>query len=225
MVQALKEIFRGVFFDSTQRKLYVRNGVKGFRVHGETIIKEGNYHYREWNPRQSKLAAAIAKGLRRLPIKSGTSVLYLGAAQGATPSFVSDVVGKKGSVYCVEFAPRAMRDLLRVCEAHENMLPILGDARKPEEYASEIENQKVDVLFEDVADPQQAEILLQNARFLERGGAALIAVKSQCISSTLPPEQSYAEFKKKVSSVFEIAEELRLDPFEEDHAFYSLRKK
>ncbi len=221
----LKEIFPNVFLDSSQRKLYVKNGVAGFRVHGEAVIKEGRYHYREWNPRQSKLAAAIAKGLRSLPIKPGASILYLGAAQGATPSFVSDVVGSKGVVYCLEFAPRAMRDLLRVCESHENMLPILGDARKPEEYAGEIEDGRVDVVFEDVADPQQAEILLQNARFLQRGGAALIAVKSQCISSTQPPEQSYAEFRKKIGGVFDVVEELRLDPFEEDHAFYSLRKK
>lgn len=81
------------------------------------------------------------------------------------------------------------------------------------------------MVFEDVADPQQAEILIANACFLQKGGAALIAVKSQCISSTQPPEQSYAEFKKKIGSVFEVAEELRLDPLEEGHAFYSLRKK
>ncbi|MFH0973275.1 MAG: fibrillarin-like rRNA/tRNA 2'-O-methyltransferase [Candidatus Micrarchaeota archaeon] len=222
---AFKQLFPGVFLDAGQRKLCVRNSVRGFRVHGEALREEGGNEYREWNPKQSKLAAAIAKGLRSLPIKPGASVLYLGAAQGATPSFVSDVVGAKGVVYCVEFAPRAMRDLLRVCETRDNMLPLLADARKPEEYVKEIEGGKVDCVFEDVADPQQAEILIQNARFLEKGGAALIAVKSQCISSVAPPEESYAEFKKAVAPIFSIAEELRLEPFEQDHAFYSLRKK
>ncbi|PIY91829.1 fibrillarin, partial [Candidatus Micrarchaeota archaeon CG_4_10_14_0_8_um_filter_60_7] len=75
-----------------------------------------------------KLAAAIAKGLVA-GIAEGDSVLYLGAANGATPSFVSDLVGAKGMVYCVEFSPRAMRDLIRVCEQRENMVPILADAR------------------------------------------------------------------------------------------------
>jgi fibrillarin-like rRNA methylase len=60
---------------------------------------------------------------------------------------------------------------------------------------------------------------------LKKGGAALIAVKSQCINSVAPPEESYAKFRKKIDSVFEIVEELRLDPLEEGHAFYSLRKK
>jgi fibrillarin-like pre-rRNA processing protein len=225
MPRAIKEIFAGVFFDASQRKLYTRNSVEGFRVHGENLREEGGKEFREWNPRQSKLAAAIAKGIKAMPIKPGAKVLYLGAAQGATPSFVSDIVGARGVVYCVEFAPRAMRDLLRVCEAHANMLPILGDARKPEEYAAEIGRKGVGAIFEDVADPQQAEILLANARFLKRGGAALIAVKSQCISSVAPPEASYAEFRKKIAHAFEIVEELRLDPLEEGHAFYSLRKK
>ncbi|MEM0475395.1 MAG: fibrillarin-like rRNA/tRNA 2'-O-methyltransferase [Candidatus Norongarragalinales archaeon] len=225
MASALTQLFPNVFYDASQRKLYTANAVKGFRVHGEALRKEGKREFREWNPRQSKLAAAIVKGLKTLPIKPGARVLYLGAAQGATASFVSDIVGARGVVYCVEFSPRAMRDLLRVCEARENMLPLLADARKPEDYANEIGKSGVDVVFEDVADPQQAEILIANSRFLKKSGAALVAVKSQCISSVAPPEASYAEFKKKIALEFEIVEELRLEPFEEGHAFYSLRKK
>jgi len=115
-----------------------------------------------------------------------------------------------------------MRDLIRVCEQRENMIPILADARKPEEYA---EVGKVDVVFEDVADPQQAEILLQNSRFLEKGGFAMIAVKARAVKSTEDPQKVYSKIKKTLSTAFEMAEEKDLHPFEKDHLFLVLKKK
>src|SRR3989344_3803635 len=187
----MKEIFKGIFVEG--KRFYTRNSVKGFVVHGEKIIKDKGIEYREWNPFQSKLCSAMAKGLKAMPIAPGKNVLYLGAAHGATPSFVSDIVGNKGTVFCIEFSHIAMRDLIRVCEQRENMIPVLADARKPEEY-EEIGN--VDVVFEDVADPQQAEILLQNARFLEKGGFAMIAVKARAVNSSEDPQKVYAKIKK-----------------------------
>ena len=118
----MKEVFKGVFGEGM--RLYTRNAVKGFKVHGEKLVQGKDGEYREWNPFQSKLGAAIALGMKEFPFKQGTKVLYLGAAHGVTPSFVSDIVGKKGEVYCIEIAPIAMRDLIRVCEQRENMIPI-----------------------------------------------------------------------------------------------------
>jgi RNA processing factor Prp31/fibrillarin-like rRNA methylase len=211
---------QGVFVDG--KKFYTRSIAKGFKVHGETLKQEKGIEYREWNPYQSKLCAAIAKGLKTMPISQGKNVLYLGAAHGATPSFVSDIVGKKGMVYCIEIGHIAMRDLIRVCEQRENMIPILADARKPEAYE---EAGKIDVVFEDVADPQQAEILLQNARFLGKSGIAMIAVKARAVNSTEDPEKVYARIKKILSASFEIVEERDLRPFEKDHLFLVLKKK
>ncbi|MFH1056290.1 MAG: fibrillarin-like rRNA/tRNA 2'-O-methyltransferase [Candidatus Micrarchaeota archaeon] len=216
----MKEIFKGVFVEG--RNFYTRNLVKGFKVHGETLVHDKGVEYREWNPGQSKLCAAIAKGLKEMPVSSGSIVLYLGAAHGATPSFVSDIIGKNGSVYCVEFSPIAMRDLIRVCEQRENMIPILADARKPEEYE---EAGKADLVFEDVADPQQAEILVQNALFLEKGGIAMIAIKARAVKSTEEPEKIYSSIKKVLSGTFEIVQEIDLNPFEKDHLFLVLKKK
>ena len=216
----MKPVFPGVFVQG--QNYYSKNLVKGFKVHGERITTEKGVEYREWNPYQSKLCAAIAKGMRELAIAPGAKVLYLGAAHGATPSFVSDIVGHKGEVYCIEIAHQAMRDLIRVCEQRDNMIPILADARKPEDYE---EIGKMDVIFEDVADPQQAEILVENARFLSKGGVALIAIKSRAINSVKQPEHVYQEVKKKLEKTFEITQELVLDPFEADHLFLVLKKK
>ena len=196
--------------------------VKGFKVHGERIFEKSGREYREWNPYQSKLGAAIALGLKNFPFSQGTKVLYLGAAHGVTPSFVSDIVGKKGIVYCIEISPITMRDLIRVCEQRENMIPILSDARHPEQYE---EVGKVDIIFEDVADPQQAEVLLQNARFLEKGGFALIAIKARAINSVQEPSKVCQTIKKKLEGVFETEEEIVLDKFEKDHLFLILKKR
>ncbi|MFH0836093.1 MAG: fibrillarin-like rRNA/tRNA 2'-O-methyltransferase, partial [Candidatus Micrarchaeota archaeon] len=61
----MKQLFPGIY--SKNGRLYTLNAVKGFRVHGEHVAREGSKEYREWNPRQSKLAAAIVKGIKNMP--------------------------------------------------------------------------------------------------------------------------------------------------------------
>ncbi len=202
-------------------RLATVNAVPGVRVHGEQLFKHKGREYREWNPRQSKLAAAIAKGMKSAAIQPDSVVLYLGAANGATPSHVSDMV-TEGGVYCVEFSARAARDLLKVCGLRENTVPIVADARKPEEYA---DIGRVDAIFEDVADPEQARILKENARFLGKGGWALLAVKSACIDSSKRPAEVFAQVKKDLRDCFELVEEIDLEPFEAGHEMLVLKKK
>jgi fibrillarin-like pre-rRNA processing protein len=109
----------------------------GTTVYGEDIVRIGDREYRVWDPFRSKLAAAVLKGLSEVPIRAGNSILYLGAASGTTASHVSDLVGGKGRVYCVEFAQRSFRDLANnASKNRRNMTPIFGDARFPEKYRS-----------------------------------------------------------------------------------------
>lgn len=223
--------FKGVYWvetkDGKKRKLVLatKNIVQGFRVHGEKLFSIKSDEYREWDFWRSKLAAAMAKGLKNMPIKPGSKVLYLGAANGATASFVSDVVGGRGVVYCVEISPQAMRDLIPVCEKRGNMLPILADARNPENYGKEV-REKVDVVYEDVAAPEQAEILVENSRrFLKRSGFAVLAVKARCVDAVREPKEVYAEVKEQLEPHFEVIEEVDIAPFEKDHLFLVLKKK
>ncbi|MEM2960201.1 MAG: fibrillarin-like rRNA/tRNA 2'-O-methyltransferase, partial [Candidatus Bathyarchaeia archaeon] len=100
--------FDGVYqvtLEDGTRRIASRNLSPGRDVYGERLIRYKDAEYRLWDPYRSKIAAAILKGLKHLPIKSGHKILYLGAASGTTASHVSDIVGEDGHVFCVEFAP------------------------------------------------------------------------------------------------------------------------
>lgn len=218
------EKFPGVF--TVNRQLATVSFAPGTRVYGEKLVREGETEYRIWDLYRSKLAAALHKGLREMPIKPGAVVLYLGAASGTTPSHVSDIVGKDGTVFCVEFAQRSMRDLLQVCERRQNMLPIMGDARQPQEYAELLGDAKVDVIYQDVAQPDQAEIFLKNSRmFLKKGGWGMIAIKSQSIDVTRAPAKIFEEFVAKLADELDVSEQIDIAPYDLEHLFISGKKK
>lgn len=216
-----EEKFLGVYL--VNGRLATKNLVPGYRVYGEKLVSEGGAEYRIWDLYRSKLAAAIHKGLKEMPIKHGATVLYLGASTGTTASHISDIVGEKGIVYCVEFAQRPMRELISVCEKRKNMLPIMADARKPHEYE---EVGKVDVIYQDVAQPDQDEIFLRNSKlFLKKNGWAMIAIKSQSIDVSRQPKKIFEEFVKKISSEIEVRQEIELEPFDLEHLFIVGRKR
>ena len=77
----LREISPGIYFvEDDQRILVTRNLVPGRTVYGEKLVQVDEDEYRSWNPTRSKLAAAIMKGLTKVPIRKGSRVLYLGVA-------------------------------------------------------------------------------------------------------------------------------------------------
>ena len=73
----MKEIFSGIFEERKGKRkvLYTENFTPGKKVYDENLIKEKGTEYREWNPRKSKLAAAILKGAKKIGIKKGNVVL------------------------------------------------------------------------------------------------------------------------------------------------------
>ncbi len=204
-------------------KLATRNLAPGKRVYGERLYPYEGVEYREWNPYRSKLAGALVKGIESLVITVGSKVLYLGAGSGTTPSHVSDLVTESGSVYAVEFAPRVIRDLLRVCEDRKNMIPILNDARFPQRYAHIVT--LADVLYADVAQPEQAAIVNMNAKhFLKRDGYLYLAIKSRSIDVTKEPDEIYRrEIETLTQGGFEIIDVVHLDPFDKDHVMVLAR--
>ena len=176
--------------------------------------------YRVWNPFRSKLAAAIVGGVEQVHIGPGSRVLYLGAANGTTVSHVSDVVGPQGVVYAVEFSHRSGRDLLNMAKRRMNVVPIIEDARYPAKYRMMLGCGLVDVIFADVAQPDQARIVEINARhFLRAGGHFVISIKANCIDSTAPAEAVFAaEIAKLQKMHFKPSEYVTLEPYERDHA-------
>jgi len=188
-------------------------------VYGEEI-KNG---YRIWNPHRSKLAAAILKGLKTSPFKENSSVLYLGAATGTTPSHVSDIV-ENGHIYALEFSETSMRKLLELAKKRKNLTPLLQDARNPENYQYLIGD--VNIIYQDVAQPDQTEILLKNAEFfLKRGDYCILCLKARSIDSVKDPVKIFEEEKRGLSKNFEIVEEINLKPYDKDHRLYLLKFK
>ncbi len=216
-----KRLFDEVF--KVGGKLATRSLYPGTKVYGEEIIKDDDGEYRMWNPYRSKLAAAIMNGLKEMHIKKGSSVLYLGASTGTTTSHVSDIVGRKGTVYCIEISERSMRDLLKVCAVRENMLPILKDARDVDSYAQDVG--AADVVYMDVSARDQDDILIKNARLLKRGGYAYVAIKSQSIDVTKAPRDVFNDFLESVSMEFYILEKIDIEPYDKMHLFVVLKKR
>ncbi|HIP16616.1 MAG TPA: fibrillarin-like rRNA/tRNA 2'-O-methyltransferase [Methanothermococcus okinawensis] len=215
----VREIFDNVYEIDTGdgiRKIGTKSLIPSKRVYGEKIVKIEGVEYRIWNPSKSKLAAAILKGLKVMPIKRGSKVLYLGASAGTTPSHVADIV-EYTPVYSVEFSPRIMREFLEVCRDRTNLIPILGDANLPNTYSNIVE--MVDVIYEDVAQVNQAEILIKNARwFLKEGGYGIIAIKARSIDVVKDPKEIFKEQKEiLIEGGFKIVDEVDIEPFEKDH--------
>lgn len=99
-----------------------------------------------------------------------------------------------------------------------NIVPIVEDARHPSKYRMLIN--QVDVIFADVAQPDQARIVTYNAQFfLKNGGHIVISIKASCIDSTASPEAVFASEVSKLRAEFvKPKEQLTLEPYERDHA-------
>ncbi len=211
----------GVFTDGAW--LLTRNLVPGVTVYGEGTTREGGTEYRRWDAERSKLAAYLKRGGRVWPFSPMTTVLYLGAGSGTTASHVSDLC-PQGSIVAVEISPRVFRDLVRIAEARKNLLPLLGDAARPETYASHVGS--IDVLYQDVAQRNQVEIFIRNVPFMRSGGTGYLMIKARSVDVAARPNDVYATAAAELRrSGLELLDERPLDPFQEDHSALVVRKR
>ncbi|MHA2294772.1 MAG: fibrillarin-like rRNA/tRNA 2'-O-methyltransferase [Candidatus Hodarchaeales archaeon] len=184
----------GVYLVETDHGLRpaTKNLVPGEKIYREELLvleEVGNEEIRTWDPYKSKLAAAILVGMKAIPQLANKKVLYLGAAQGTTCSHVSDIAGDGGLLICVEFAQKPVQKLLTLVSKRQNMVPVLEDARYPERIAP-FTTGRVDVLFQDVSQSEQANIFGRNAIFfLKSGGVGVLALKAKSIDPNVAPEK------------------------------------
>ena len=200
-----------------QKKLATENLVIGNQVYKEKLIKKKDVEYRLWDPFRSKLAAAIMNGLEVFPFEEKSSVLYLGVSTGTTVSHVSDIVGPQGIVFGVEHASRVARDFLdRVASYRKNIIPILQDARQPQQYFSVYT--KVNVVYVDIAQPDQTDIAISNCKmFLKNEGYLFLVIKARSIDVTKSPKKIFEKEKNKLKENFEIIQVINLSPYDKDH--------
>jgi len=168
---------------------------------------------RVWDPRRSKMSALYHVGTG-VELKSGMRVLYLGAANGTTVSHVADYVDV---VYAVEFAPRPMLDLIEVSRRRKNIIPIMADAARPEQYVPLVES--VDLLYQDVAQPEQASIALRNCSFLKKGGSLVLMLKTRSVDVRKDPVEVFQDtLEVLISAGLLVQECVWLTPYHNDHA-------
>ena len=211
--------FTGVYTNNNREKLkiYTLNFDKGRTIYGEKTVEDEGLEYREWNPFRSKLCAAINNNARNTYIEKRTRILYLGASSGTTVSHVSDIA-TQGIIYAVEISPRSLRELVQNMVDRSNVIPILGDANRPFEYSRFISD-AVDIIYMDVAQPNQTEILLKNADwFLKPDGYIIYAIKARAIDTTEAPSEVFREETRDLEAGgFTVMDRINISPFSADH--------
>ncbi|MGB7538606.1 MAG: fibrillarin-like rRNA/tRNA 2'-O-methyltransferase, partial [Anaerolineales bacterium] len=166
-----------------------------------------------WEPYRSKLAALYHVG-KGVELEPSLRVLYLGAANGTTVSHVADYTEV---VYAIEFAPRPMQDLIEVARRRRNAIPIMADATRPEAYAPLVET--VDLVYQDVAQPDQAAIAIRNCVFLKPGGYLILMLKTRSVDVRKDPAIVFDETIGALEGAgFTVQESVWLAPYHHDHA-------
>jgi len=212
--------YHGIYEAWIENKKYIfTKSLDGKSYFGEMMING----FREFSPKRSKLAAAIFKKISLVPLKEKNIVLYLGAAHGYTASYVSDIIGQEGAVFCIEFAPRVARDLYLLCLQRKNMIPIFADANHPENYKHRI--LQADVIYQDIAQKNQVEILFKNLELLKPKGYVMLAVKARSIDVTKKPKEIFSEVEKQLKEKLKVIDSKLLEPFEKDHCFFVCQMK
>jgi len=201
-----------------EKKIATQNLVPGNQVYNEKLVQSKGVEYRVWNPFRSKLAAAIINGLKDFPFNQKSDVLYLGVSTGTTISHISDIVSQGGTIFGIEHASRVARDFLDRVESHrKNIVPIIQDARRPEEFFSVYK--KVDIVYVDIAQPEQTNIAIENCRlYLKSGGYLFLVIKTRSIDVVKDPKRVIKDEIKKLDTLFEIKQTIDLHPYDKDHA-------
>ena len=178
-------------------------------VYGERMLGGA----RVWDPYRSKLSALYHVGTG-IDLTNDMRVLYLGAANGTTVSHVADYVEV---VYAVEFAPRPMQDLLEVARRRRNVIPIMADAARPEQYAAVVE--AVDLVYQDVAQPDQAVIAIRNCAFLKDGCPIILMLKTRSVDVRKEPVEVFEDTIGQLTAAgLSVNESVWLAPYHADHA-------
>ncbi|KKN13735.1 hypothetical protein LCGC14_1003360 [marine sediment metagenome] len=218
--------FQNVFISGPpgKLKLYTKNLISGKRVYGERLLNFNGVEYREWDPYRSKLAAIILENPISSFFTENLKCLYLGASSGTTISHLSDML-QNGIIFGVEFSERSLRQMIQNTSERQNVIPILGDARFPESFAKFIFSE-IDLIYQDVAQPRQAEIALANCNYyLKENGLLILAIKSQSIDSVKSSEYIYTQERTILEKAhYSILERINIHKYAANHIIFIVRK-
>jgi fibrillarin-like pre-rRNA processing protein len=98
-----------------------------------------------------------------------------------------------------------------------NLIPILADARHPNSYRNMVP--EVDLIYQDVAQREQAQIAMRNSElFLKKDGLLVLIIKSMSIDSAKKTGEIIDKEIKRLGEHFSIKGQINLERFHSDHA-------
>ncbi len=209
----------GVFREG--RDLFTVNLNPGVRGYGETRRTAGGVEYRLWDPFRSKLAALLLRGAPEGLLGPVRSALYLGGAHGTTVSHLSDA-WPTTPIFVVEKSATSFAPLLALSGRRSNLLPLLADAQLPERYQADVA--PVDFLYQDVAQRNQAQIFVENARScLAPGGRGVLMLKVRSVSQRRSSAAIVREARETLAAAgLTVRSETPLHPFSREHVALSV---
>ncbi|MCL4412374.1 MAG: fibrillarin-like rRNA/tRNA 2'-O-methyltransferase [Candidatus Thermoplasmatota archaeon] len=177
-------------------------------VYGEDVFKRGNAYYRTFSPLRSKLASSIKTGLKPV-ILENDHILYLGASTGTTVSHLSDII-TGGMIFAVEFSAIPFVKLIQLGDERENVFPMLLDGNKPQQYSVLID--RVDLIYQDVSQPNQIEIFEKNMEFF-RAKRGILMFKTFSVRADVSIEEQV----KKIKEHFQVHQVKDISKFHKGH--------
>jgi fibrillarin-like pre-rRNA processing protein len=203
------------------RDLYTVNRNPGTKVYGEALSTVDGVEYRAWDPFRSKLAAFLLKGAPADVLGRPRTVLYLGAAHGTTVSHLSDL-WPEATLFAIEKSPTSFARLLALARQRPGLVPILADAQLPERYQADVG--AVDLLYQDIAQRNQAGIFAENARAcLSPKGRGVLMLKVRSVTQQRPTATVVREARAALSTAhLAVAYETPLTPFSREHVALAL---
>tara|TARA_B100001245_G_C22729141_1_gene354041 strand:+ start:156 stop:740 length:585 start_codon:yes stop_codon:yes gene_type:complete len=173
-----------------------------------------NNKWISWNPYHSKLSAYVLADGSEWPFEKKSTILYLGAAEGNTVSFLSHIC-HEGRIIGVDISSMAMAELLVLAEKRKNIIPFLGDAHFPNSYRPH--TNIPDILYQDIAQRDQVEIFIRNYDFFGPK-CGFLMLKSR--SSPGKDSEVFQDCEKKLEFRFKKVSTVDITKWSKGHMTY-----
>ena len=180
---------------------------------GKLELKKGK-KWITWNPYHSKLAAYVLGNGGNRPFKRESKILYLGAAEGNTVNFLSDI-SIEGRIIAIDISRMSMIELVTLAEQKKNIIPFLGDAHFPEKYRNHAGNP--DIIYQDIAQADQVNIFIRNYKYF-KPKCGFLMIKSYSISGK--ESEIYSETEKLLKQNFTTFEVVNISKWAKGHKAY-----
>ena len=203
-----------------EEQLATKNIVKGTKTPKEKIVLVNDEEFLEWNPYNSKLAAAIRNGLQILPIIKNSKIICINPLEESTILHISNIVGSRGIVFVIDDNKNKKSFLKKLADTHKNIIPIYDNLHELS-HSSSITG-KGDALYVDIPESDQMEMIIENCgSFLKNEGFLMLIAKKDnnailendvvgWIAEQRAGLNKIREITNKLRSQFEIIQEINL---------------